>query len=205
MNGRNYQGIAGLMPGVVNTSQGSALGTGGRSTNSVLSINGLDTSRSFYVLDGIWNENSGNMQQTSVVPNPDSLEEVRVLQNNFSAQYSLMGSSVIVMQTKSGTSNFHATAWEFWRNNALNTRPYFTLVSAGIPSYKQNIFGYNLGGPIFIPHHYNADRQKTSSMSFCTCPTRPPAQYPRRFRKPAALSRRRGIRRTQPPSSRRWR
>ena len=161
MNGRNYQGVAGLMPGVVNTSQGSALGTGGRSTNSVLSINGLDTSRSFYVLDGIWNENSGNMQQTSVVPNPDSLEEVRVLQNNFSAQYSLMGSSVIIMQSKSGTANFHATAWEFWRNNALNTRPYFTLASAGIPSYKQNIFGYNVGGPVFIPHHYNANRQKT--------------------------------------------
>ena len=158
MNGRNYQGVAGLMPGVVNTSQGSALGTGGRSTNSVLSINGLDTSRSFYVLDGIWNENSGNMQQTSVVPNPDSLEEVRVLQNNFSAQYSLMGSSVILMQTKSGTANFHASGWEFWRNNDLNSKPYF---STSIPPYHQNIFGYNVGGPVFIPHHYNVNRQKT--------------------------------------------
>jgi hypothetical protein len=160
MNGRNYQGIAGLMPGVVNTSQGLALGTGGRSTNSVLSINGLDVSRSFYVLDGIWNENSGNMTQTSVVPNPDSLEEVRVLQNNFSAQYSLMGSSVVVMQTKSGTANLHATAWEFWRNNALNTR-YYLPYTTSVPSYKQNIFGYNVGGPVFIPHHYNTNRQKT--------------------------------------------
>jgi hypothetical protein len=158
MNGRNYQGLAVMMPGVVNEQQGTAMTTGGRSTSSQLSINGLDVSRSFYVLDGVWNENTGNMTQESVVPNPDSLEEVRVLQNNFSAQYSLLGSSVIIMQTKSGTSKFHGAGWEFWRNNDLNSKPYF---STTIPPYHQNIFGYNLGGPVFIPNHYNADRQKT--------------------------------------------
>jgi len=158
MNGRNYQGLAVMMPGVVNEQQGSAMTTGGRSTSSQLSINGLDVARSFYVLDGVWNENTGNMTQESVIPNPDSLEEVRVLQNNFSAQYSLLGSSVIIMQTKSGTANLHATAWEFLRNNDLNTKPYF---STSIPPYHQNIFGYNVGGPVFIPNHYNADRKKT--------------------------------------------
>jgi len=158
INGRNYQGLAVMIPGVVNQQQGSAMTTGGRSNSSQLSINGLDVSRSFYVLDGVWNENTGNMTQESVVPNPDSLEEVRVLQNNFSAQYSLLGSSVILMQTKSGTANWHAAAWEFWRNNDLNTKNYF---STNIPPYHQNIFGYNVGGPVFIPHHYNADRQRT--------------------------------------------
>jgi len=158
MNGRNYQGLAVMMPGVTNLQQGSAMTTGGRSTSSQLSINGLDVARSFYVLDGVWNENTGNMTQTSVVPNPDSLEEVRVLQNNFSAQYSLMGSSVILAQTKSGTRDLHGTAWEFLRNDDLNSKPYF---STTIPAYKQNIFGYNVGGPVFIPHVYNSDRQKT--------------------------------------------
>ncbi len=158
MNGRNYQALAVMMPGVTASSQGSSLGTGGRSTSSVLSINGLDVSRSFYVLDGVWNENTGNMTANSVVPNPDSLEEVRVLQNNFSAQYSLLGSSVIIAQTKSGTANFHATAWEFWRNTDLNSKPYFSTTAT---PYHQNIFGYNVGGPVFIPHHYNADRKKT--------------------------------------------
>jgi len=158
MNGRNYQGLAVMMPGVTNLQQGSAMTTGGRSTSSQLSVNGLDVARSFYVLDGVWNENTGNMTQESVIPNPDSLEEVRVLQNNFSAQYSLMGSSVILMQTKSGTANLHGAAWEFLRNDDLNSKPYFNTT---IPAYKQNIFGYNVGGPVFIPHHYNADRQKT--------------------------------------------
>ena len=112
------------------------------------------------MVDGVWNENTGNMTQTSVVPNPDSLEEVRVLQNNFSAQYSLMGSSVILAQTKSGTANWHGTAWNFFRNDYLNTRNYFTSSTKPLP-YKQNIFGYNVSGPVYIPHHYNSNRQKT--------------------------------------------
>ena len=158
INGRNYQGLAVMMPGVTNLQQGTAMTTGGRSTSSQLSINGMAVARSFYALDGVWNENTGNMTQESVIPNPDSLEEVRVLQNNFSAQYSLMGSSVILMQTKSGTANWHATAWEFWRNNDLNSKPYF---STSIPPYHQNIFGYNLGGPVYIPKYYNTNKQKT--------------------------------------------
>ncbi|HXE07769.1 MAG TPA: carboxypeptidase regulatory-like domain-containing protein [Acidobacteriaceae bacterium] len=158
MNGRNYQAMAGLLPGVNNLQQGTAMTTGGRSTNSQLSINGMAVSRSFYAVDGVWNENTGNMTQESVIPNPDSLEEVRVLQNNFSAQYSLMGSSVVLMQTKSGTGSFHGTLWEFLRNDDLNTKPYFQNT---IPAYKQNIFGFNLGGPVFIPHYYNTDRKKT--------------------------------------------
>jgi hypothetical protein len=158
LNGRNYQGLASLMPGVQNTSAGTSLGTGGRATNNVISVNGLAQNKTFYALDGVWNENTGNMAQTSVVPNPDSLEEVRVLQNNYSARYSLMGSSVVLLQTKSGTSAFHGTAWEFLRNDDLNTKPYF---STSVLPYKQNIFGYNIGGPVFIPKVYNRNRDKT--------------------------------------------
>ena len=158
LNGRNYQALSSLMPGVQNTSAGSALTTGGRSTSNVLSVNGLGQARTFYALDGVWNENTGNMAQTSVVPNPDSLDEVRVLQNNYSAKYSLMGASVVLLQTKSGASQFHGTAWEFLRNDALNSKPYF---ANSVLPYKQNIFGYTVGGPVFIPKVYNTDKQKT--------------------------------------------
>jgi len=158
LNGRNYQGLATLMPGVQNTSAGVALTTGGRATSNALSVNGLAQSGTFYALDGVWNENTGNMNQTSVIPNPDSIEEVRVLQNNYSARYSLMGASVVLLQTKSGTSSFHGAAWEFFRNDALNSKPYF---ATSVLPYKQNIFGYNIGGPLFIPHFYNTSKQKT--------------------------------------------
>ena len=91
LNGRNYQALAALMPGVVNSSAGSALGTGGFTTSNTLFVNGQPTSTTFYALDGVWNENTGNMTQTAITPNPDSLAEVRVLQDNYSPKYSLMG------------------------------------------------------------------------------------------------------------------
>ena len=158
MNGRNFSALVGLLPGVTNTSQGSALTTGGRSTTNSLSVNGLSQSASFYAIDGVWNENTGNMNQQAIVPNPDSIGEVRVIQNNFSAQYSLMGASVILVNTKSGSRDFHGSVWEFLRNDDLNSKPYF---STTIPAYKQNIFGYNIGGPVVIPHFYNTNRSKT--------------------------------------------
>ncbi len=158
LNGRNFDSLAALMPGVVNTSAGSALGTGGRATSNALSVSGLATNTTFYALDGIWNENTGNMSQTAIMPNPDTLEEVRVLQNNYSPQYSLMGASVVLLQTKSGTNQFHGSAFEYFRNDALNARNFF---STTVPAFKQNIFGYTVGGPVMIPHHYNTDRQKT--------------------------------------------
>jgi hypothetical protein len=158
MNGRNYQTLAALMPGAVNTAPDTQMGQGGFSTNNVMSVNGMGLTGTFYTVDGIWNENTGNFSQTSVTPNPDSIQEVRLLQNNYSAQYNLMGSSVIVVETKSGGSTFHGTAYEFFRNDALNARNYF---STTVPTLRQNIYGYTLSGPVFIPHHYNADKQRT--------------------------------------------
>ena len=158
LNGRNYQSLAALMPGVINTSPDSALNQGGRTTRNVMSVNGMGTSSTLYTLDGVWNMNTGNMAQTTITPNPDTIQEVRVLQNNYSAQYNLMGASVVLLQTKSGTSSFHGGAYEYLRNDALDARNFF---SPTVPPLKQNIFGYNVGGPVYIPHHYNSNKQKT--------------------------------------------
>lgn len=158
LNGRNYQSLAALMPGVINTSPDTALNQGARNTRNVMSVNGMGNDATLYTLDGIWNMNTGNMAQTTVTPNPDTIQEVRVLQNNYSAQYSLMGSSVVVLQTKSGTSTFHGGAYEYLRNDALDARNFF---SPTVPPLKQNIFGYSVGGPVYIPHYYNTNRQKT--------------------------------------------
>lgn len=158
MNGRNYQSLAALIPGAVNTSPGTALGQGGFGTSNVISVNGMGLSGTFFTVDGIWNENTGNFTQPSVTPIPDSIQEVRLLQNNYSAQYNLMGANVIVVQLKSGGNTFHGSAWEFFRNDALNTRNYF---STSVPTLRENIYGFALGGPVYIPHLYNASKQKT--------------------------------------------
>jgi hypothetical protein len=157
LNGRNYQSLSALMPGVLNTSQGVAQGQGGFATGNTMSINGMGLSGTLYELDGVWNMNTGNMTQTTILPNPDSIQEVRTLQNNISPKYTLLGASVVLVQTRSGSRDFHGALWEYFRNNDLNSRNFF---SPDVLPYHQSIFGGTFGGPLFIPKVLNKDRNK---------------------------------------------
>jgi hypothetical protein len=69
-----------------------------------------------------------------------------------------MGSGVIMVQTKSGADDFHGGLWEFFRNTALDDRNYF---SPTVPPEHQNIFGWQVGGPVFFPHLYSRNNHKT--------------------------------------------
>ncbi len=160
LNGRNYQSLSALMPGVLNTAVGNAAaqGTGGFGTSNLMSINGMGSSGTLYELDGVWNMNTGNMTQTTITPNPDSIQEVRTLQNNISPKYTLMGASIVMVQTRSGSSEFHGALWEYLRNNDFDARNFFSPV---VLPLKQNIFGGTLGGPFFIPKLYPKSKNKT--------------------------------------------
>jgi Carboxypeptidase regulatory-like domain len=151
LNGRNYQSLAALMPGVTNATPDTALDQGGFLTNNIMSINGMGVDGSIYYLDGVTNMNTGSQTYTGITPNPDTIQEVRVLQNNYSAEYSLKGASVVLLQTKSGTDQFHGTAFEYFRNDGLDARNFF---SPTVPPLHQNIFGGTLGGPLFLPIHH---------------------------------------------------
>jgi Carboxypeptidase regulatory-like domain/TonB-dependent Receptor Plug Domain len=161
LNGRNYEGLVQLMPGVINSSPDTAMGPGGFATSNYVNINGSGSSGTFYTLDGIWNENTGNMTQTTITPVPEEIEEIKVLQNNYDVKYSLMGAGVMMVQTKSGGSNFHGGAWEYLRNTIFDTRNFFDPASSGVPAEEWNTYGWHLGGPVFIPHHYNVNKQRT--------------------------------------------
>jgi hypothetical protein len=146
------------MPGVTNTAPDTALNQGGFLTSNVMSVNGMGINGTQYYLDGIWDENTGNMTQTTITPNPDTIQEVRVLENNFGVQYSLNGASTIILETKSGTKTFHGSLFEYLRNNSFDARNFFSPTT---PPLHQNIFGGTIGGPLYIPHHYNTDKSKT--------------------------------------------
>lgn len=149
LNGRNFSSLAVLMPGVVNTAAGSGMGSGGFSTQTSLSINGMGSgSGTMYFMDGIWNMNTGNGRQLGITPDPDMIQEVRVLQSNFGVKFALMGASAVLVETKSGTSTLHGSAFEYFRNTDLNARNAFAKV---VPTLHQNMFGYSLGGPVYIP------------------------------------------------------
>ena len=166
LNGRNFEQLGSLMPGVRNTDPVGTMGTGGYTTNNSLLVNGGTHSGSngsgetgvIYYLDGIWDSSNVVHDENLIMPNPDEISEVKSLQNNFSVQYSLMGASAMVVETKSGTSSFHGGAFEFLRNTDGEATPYFAHTP---PALHWNIFGYDLGGPLFIPHVYNTDKRKT--------------------------------------------
>ncbi|HEV2351559.1 MAG TPA: TonB-dependent receptor [Terriglobia bacterium] len=157
INGRNFQSLSALMPGVTNLQPGVGFGQGADEQGNAMSINGMGPSGSLYLLDGIWNIDAGAMNNLSITPNPDTVQEVRVLQNNYGVQYSLMGANVVLLETKSGTSSFHGSAYDYFRNDALDARNFF---SPTVSPVKANIFGYSVGGPLFIPHHFNTDKNK---------------------------------------------
>lgn len=166
LNGRNFEQLGSLMPGVRNTDPVGTMGTGGYTTNNSLLVNGGTHTGSngsgetgvIYYLDGIWNSSNVVHDENIIMPNPDEISEVKALQNNFSAQYSLMGSSAMVVETKSGTSSYHGGAFEFLRNTTGEATPYFAHTP---PALHWNIFGYDVGGPLFIPHIYEAGKKKT--------------------------------------------
>ena len=150
LNGRNYQSLAALMPGVTQLAADTGLAISGGVSGNVISVNGMSFTGTMYYLDGIWNMNSGSFAATTVIPNPDSISEVRVLQNNYGVQYNLLSANVVITETKSGTDTFHGSAFEYLRNDALDARNFF---STSVPALKQNIFGYTIGGPGINPWH----------------------------------------------------
>src|SRR5579872_2967595 len=128
---RNPQSYELLTPGVVSTSNGPVT-NGGLVRIDPYYIDGLDSS------NHVW---SG----TPVNPNPDVIQEFKTLSNSYSAEYGETSGATMIATTKSGTNQFHGTAFEFWQNDALNAGDFF---AHAVSNLRYDQFGGNLGGPI---------------------------------------------------------
>src|SRR5579884_3976173 len=92
----------------------------------------------------------------ALVPGQDAVQEFKVQTNSMSAEYSRFAGGVINLTTKSGTNQFHGSAYEFLRNKVLNANDFFDNASGvPLPPFTQNQFGATFGGPVVIPHVYN--------------------------------------------------
>ncbi len=164
LNGRDFRGLALLVPGVNSTAitgtpvGGGSLNGGGLTGETPISVNGLGREMNMYLTDGAYNMNTGNMINLNVVQPIDSIAEFRILKDNYSARYGIAGGAVVMVATKSGGREFHGSAYDFLRNNAFDARNFFSPTT---PVLKQNIFGGSIGGPVYIPGHYNTDKTKT--------------------------------------------
>src|SRR5438105_7425596 len=158
LSGRNFTQLVTLTPGVSNQT-GQDEGTVGVYGNVSFSMNGGRVEYNNWELDGGDNMDNGSNSTLNVYPSIDAIAEFKVLTSNYGAQYGRNGSGTVEVETKSGTNRFHGDVYEFIRNDAFNSPAWFQ--SGVVPEYKKNDYGYTIGGPIYIPGHYNKEKQKT--------------------------------------------
>src|SRR6202453_3270155 len=155
LNGRSYTDLLPIQPGVspVSTLLPNSVimagVTGGLSPSGDLnpgnlSIDGQRESSNGFLVDGIDVQEHMN-GGTSIVANLDSIEEFRVLTNNFDPEYGNYNGGMVTVITKSGSNAFHGDAFEFFRNTALDARGYFDPTRS---AFKQNQFGGTIGAPV---------------------------------------------------------
>ena len=109
-----------------------------------ISINGQREFSNAFIVNGSDAEEDVNMG-TAIVPNLDSIDEFRILTNNFDAEYGEFSGGQIVVTTKSGGNTFHGNVFEFLRNTNLDARNYFSPTRG---TFDQNQYGGTFGGPI---------------------------------------------------------
>jgi hypothetical protein len=95
------------------------------------------------------------------MPSVDAIAETQTLTSNYAADYGLSSGGTVSSAIKSGTKAFHASAWEFFRNDALDARNYFNPAPQSVAKLRYNVFGFNVGGPVTFGKLYNPDKTKT--------------------------------------------
>jgi hypothetical protein len=158
INGRNFTSLLSLSPGVapVSVSQNSGAGTFGTPTTygadiQFPAINGQSNRSNFFMTDGI--NNQGSFLSTYAVPPIiDTVQEFKVVSHNDLAEFGSSLGGIINVVTKSGTNSLHGDAFEYVRNNAFDARNTF---QQDVTTFRQNEFGFTVGGPVYIPKIYN--------------------------------------------------
>src|SRR5580704_5113898 len=169
LNGRSWTDLAALQPGVgqigiMQSFNNGGAGRGNRGFGSELTVAGARPTQNNYRLDGVsindYSNGSGSVLGGTL--GVDAIQEFSVLTGSFSAEYGKTAGGVVNATTRSGTNQFHGSAYEFLRNSALDARNYFD--PAKIPPFRRNQFGASIGGPIqkdrtFIFGDYEGIRQ----------------------------------------------
>ncbi len=157
LNGRDFQSLMRTLPGVV-SNDSSDFRLAFNNTNA-FNVNGQRGSSNNVFLDGSVNTdvgaNDGQYTQISL----DAVGEFKLQTSTFNAEYGRSPGVMISINTKSGGSTFHGTAYEFLRNDALDARRPFDTTGK-VAKLRFDQFGGNIGGPILIPHFSTGDHKK---------------------------------------------
>lgn len=163
VKGRNVSSLLQLLPGVVDTSNFDGPN---RNFGIGLYINGDRRNATGLWLDGVPTQDSGTGWISTLNVSMDAVAEVKVLLNNYQAEYGRMRGAGVQMVSKSGTRDFHGTFSYFKRHEQFNANTFFnnrTIVGGRPvpkPRYRYNTYSYTIGGPIYVPKKFNTGRQK---------------------------------------------
>jgi len=147
---RSVMNLTYLAPGVTDADDQCSEVQGCTGTNFV--INGSRSSGADVLLDGASATNfepNGGITQVTYLPSPEAVEEYKLQQSNFSAEYGFSGASVVNMVTRSGTNSFHGSAYDFIRNTIGDANDWFNdRGGVPIPQVHRHNFGATIGGPV---------------------------------------------------------
>jgi hypothetical protein len=151
LNGRHFVDLGLLIPGSVTPPQNGFLtaplrGQGSFAFNTA--GNREDTVN--FQINGI-NLNDMVQNQITFQPSINTVREFKVDNSTFSAEYGRNSGAIVNIATRSGTNVFHGELFEFLRNDRLDARNFFNFTSRRPPPFKRNQFGFNLGGPVYLP------------------------------------------------------
>ena len=158
LNGRDIYNLIALQPGVTGRGISSSAGTSSPGNDSFageaspqLYASGSRTGSNNFTVDDGSSNSVARGGVTNLTPSADSVEEVRVVANNFSAENGRNSGAQIQVITKTGTNTFHGGVSYYFQNNTLSARNIFTTT---VPVFRKNQFTTNLGGPIWKNHTF---------------------------------------------------
>src|SRR5580658_5259578 len=173
INGRDYARFTLLTPGAVAVYNYIADTTfnGMSSVSNQFSIDGIDASR----VDEPYMANGFERGARLLTGSLDTVEQFNVQTSDYNAEYGRAAGSYINIATKSGTNDFHGTAYDYFRNNILDARNFFATTGPA-PEFRFNDFGGNIGGPIrkwktFFFLNYEGSRQRIGITGSGTVPS----------------------------------
>jgi hypothetical protein len=171
---RSAQAVAGLMAGVGLPVRYSGGPLEDAQTTYLFNANGQPLAANNTMVDGIDNINH-SLGLSIYLPSAEDVEEVHVTTNSYSAEFGRVGGAVVNILTRSGTNQFHGSAWEFNKVAALAARDFFNKDTQPKPHLASNDWGVATGGPIrrdktFYYFTYEGKTQRSSSTSTASLP-----------------------------------
>ena len=172
LDGRNFYELSLLVPGAVPPAPGSAGSVRG---DFAFSVNGAREDSNNFLLDGVYNIDP-KLNTFGVRPSVDAISEFEMLTSTYDASFGRNPGAQVNVVLKSGSNDFHGSAFEFHRNAALDARNFFAPASEPDPKYIRNQFGGSIGGPIkhdrtFFFADYEGTRSREGVTRITNVPT----------------------------------